>query len=115
VISFDCNEELLVIDNDAGTATIVYEMDTTKPEDLVGVVVYAFDPDDPTSISESNKFNITFYKAGEDPGPGPGPGGPDVQDPSGGGGWLIIILLVLVAGVGIGWMVYRKRKPSVDI
>jgi hypothetical protein len=114
LIHFSCNEELLVIDNDNGTATIVYEMDTTKPEDLVDVIVYAFDPDDPTAITESNKFNITFYKAGEDPGPGPGPG-PGVQDPSTGGGWIIIAILVLVAGAGIGWMYYRKRKPSVQM
>jgi hypothetical protein len=115
VISFDCNEELLVIDNEAGTATIVYEMDTAKPEDLVDVVIYAFDPDEPTSLTESNKFNITFYKAGEDPGPGPGPGGPGVQDPSSGGAWMIIVLLLLVAGIGVGWMYYRKKKPSVEM
>jgi len=114
-ISFDCNEELVVIDDAEGTATVVFPMDTAKPEDLTGVVIYAFDPDDPTSLTGSNAFNITFYLAGEDPGPGPGPDDPGVQDPSSGGGWLIIALLVLVVGAGIGWMWYRKRRPPVEM
>jgi hypothetical protein len=113
-ISFDCNRELVTIDNEAGTATVVFPMDTTKPEDLTGVVIYAFDPDDPSSMGQSNLFNITFYKAGDDPGPGPGPTGPDVQDPSSGGGWIIIALLALVVAAGVGWMWYRKRKPAME-
>ncbi|UCC93369.1 MAG: hypothetical protein JSW25_01485, partial [Thermoplasmata archaeon] len=115
IIAFDCNKELLVIDSEAGTATIVYEDGAVQPEDMVGVIVYAFDPEDPTSMSESNRFNITFYKAGEDPGPGPGPSTPGVQGPSGGGGWIIIALLVLVAAVGAGWMYYRRRRPPVEL
>jgi hypothetical protein len=111
-IHFDCNEDLVVIDNEAGTATIVFEMDTAKPEDLVGVVFYAFDPDAPASLSESNRFSITFYKAGDEPPPDDDQTGPGVQDPSGGGGWLIIAILVLVAGAGMGWMWYRRRTPS---
>jgi hypothetical protein len=111
-LAFDCSNEAVTIDN--GTASVVFPMDTAKPADMTGVVIYAYDPDDPTSMVESNKFNITFYLAGEEPGPGDDPGRPGVQDPSSGGGWLIIALLVLVAGAGLGWMYYRKRKPSIE-
>ena len=112
-ISFDCNEDLVSIDNEAGTATIVFLIDTAKPEDLTDVVIYAFDPDEPTSLTESNRFSITFYNAGDTPGPGSTT--PGVQDPSGGGGWLVIVLLLLVVGAGIGWMWYRKRRPAVEM
>jgi hypothetical protein len=111
-LAFDCDQDLVTIVD--GTASVEFLMDTAKPADLTDVVIYAFDPDDPTSMVESNKFNITFYLAGEDPGPGPGPGSPGVQDPSSGGAWLMIALLALVAGAGIGWMYYRKRKPSIE-
>jgi hypothetical protein len=114
VLEFACDHEIVVIEN--GTASVVFLKDATKPADMTDVVIYAFDPDDPTSLVESNKFNITFYKAGDDPGPGPGPGpsGPGVQDPSSGGVWLIVAILVLVAAAGGGWMLYRKRKPSIE-
>jgi hypothetical protein len=111
-LAFSCDVVIVVIAN--GTATVVFPMDSPKPADLTDVVIYAFDPDETSSITGSNGFNITFYLAGEEPGPGPGPGGPGVQDPSGGGGWLVIALLVLVAGAGVGWMYYRRRKPSLE-
>ncbi|MCK5251392.1 MAG: putative Ig domain-containing protein, partial [Thermoplasmata archaeon] len=113
-ISFDCNEDLVSIDNEAGTATIEFLIDTAQPEDLKDVVIYAFDPDEPTSMIESNKFDITFYLAGEEPDPDPDDTIPGVQDPSSGGAWMVIALLALVAGAGIGWMYYRKKKPSLE-
>ena len=114
MLEFACDHDIVVIDN--GTASVVFLIDTAKPEDLVGVVIYAFDADDPTSMVESNKVNITFYLAGEDPGPGPGPGptGPDVQGPSDGGGWIVIALVALAAILGGAWMYYRRRKPSIE-
>ncbi len=112
-IHFSCTEELVVIDNDKGTATVVFPAGSTKPADLEGVVIYAFDPDEPTSMTESNSFSITFY-AEDEPGPGPGPGDPGIQEPSGGGGWIVVALLVLVAAAGGGWMYYRKRKPALE-
>jgi hypothetical protein len=113
-LEFDCNENLVVIDNEAGTATVVFAMDDPRPGDLKDVILYAFDPDDPTSMGESNKFNITFYLAGEDPGTG-GPDGPGVQGPSGSSGWFLIAILVLVGAAGVAWMWYRKRKPAVEM
>ncbi len=113
LIHFDCNEELVVIDNEAGTASIVFPDGATKPQDLTGVVIYAFDPDDVASVTESNKFTITFYNAGDDP--GTGPEGPGVQDPSSGGGWVVILLLVIVGAVGVGWMYYRGKRPPVEM
>jgi len=114
VLEFACDAELVVIEN--GIASVVFLMDTAKPEDLTDVVIYAFDPDDPTSMVTSNKINITFYLAGEDPGPGPGPDptGPGVQDPSSGGGWMVIILVAVAAALGGAWMYYRKKKPSIE-
>ncbi len=111
-LAFSCDYEVVVIAN--GTAKVVFPMDSPKPSDLVDVVIYAFDPDEPSSMVESNRFNITFYLAGEEPGPGPGPGEPGVQGPSGGGGWIVVALLVLAAVAGVGWMYYRRRKPSLE-
>ena len=114
VLEFDCNYEIVIIDNGEGTASVEFEMDTAKPVDMTDVVIYAYDPDDPTSTVESNKFSISFYLAGEEPDPDPDPTRPGVQDPSSGGGWMVIALLVLVAGAGIGWMYYKKKRPSLE-
>ncbi len=113
MLNYSCDEEVIRIDWENGVATIVFVKDTARPDDLEGVVIYAFDPDDPGSRKASNAFNVTFYLEDEEP-PGPGPVGPSsgVQEPDGGSGWIIIALLVIVGVVGVGWMYYRKRKPA---
>jgi hypothetical protein len=113
-LEFESSEGIVVIDNVNGTASVEFVTNTAKPVDLTDVVIYAFDPDDPTGIAESNQFNITFYLAGEEPGPGPGPG-PGIQGPDDGSNWLVIILVALAAVVGGVWMFYRRRKPAVDM
>ncbi len=111
-LAFDCSNDMVVIEN--GTASVEFPMGAAKPGDLKGVVIYAFDPDDPTSMVESNEFNITFYLAGDDPGPGPGPDTPGVQGPSSGSAWALIALVAIAAVVGGAWMYYRRRKPSLE-
>jgi hypothetical protein len=111
LLFYSSNEDLVVIDNENGTASIVFLDNTAKPDDIIGTVIVAYDPDDPGSTVESNSFNITFYRADEPPGPGPGPTtGPGLTEPGGGNfGIILAILLIAVVG-GVGWMYYRRRK-----
>jgi len=110
-LHFMCSADVVTIDNENGTATLVFPKGAARPDDVTGVVFHAYDPDDPSSETVSNAFDIAFYPEGEEPGPGPVT--PGIQDPSGGSGWVVIVLLVLVAAAGAGWMWYRKRKPAI--
>ncbi len=111
-LDFLCDHDIVVIEN--GIASVVFPANSAKPEDLKDVVIYAFDPNEPASMAESNSFNISFFLAGEEPGPGPDTPGPGVQGPSGGGGWIVIALVALAAVLGGGWMYYRRKRPSID-
>jgi len=102
------NAKLVVhIDNVNGSATIAYRTGETRPDDVEGAVIFAYDPADPTSRTGTNAFNITFYKANEKP--------PDT--PTGlsylvGGGWggAAVMTLVLVAFGGAAWVLWRRRN-----
>jgi hypothetical protein len=109
-LNFSSSSDQIEIDNDAGTARIVFPEDSPRPDDVVGARITAFDPDDPDSKVQSNAFDIAYYLKDQKP-PGPGPGtGPNVNEPEGGNiTVLIAILLVAIVG-GVGWMYYRKRR-----
>ncbi len=109
VLAFSCTAEGVAIDS--GQATITFELNTPKPDDILGAKFTAYDPDDPSSKVESNTFDILYYVEGSTPGPGPGPTGPSLQTDSGSVGIIIAILLVAIAG-GIGYMYYRKKHPK---
>ena len=110
VLNYSCDEAAIVIDWEAGVATIEFVDGAEKPDDLTGVVIWAFDPDEPGSRLASNEFNVTFYLASQKP---PTPtGDPGIQEPDGGSAWVFIALLAMAAIIGGGWMYYRKRKPT---
>ncbi len=91
-----------------GKAYIEYKSGAPRPDDVAGARLVAFDPDDPSSRTESNTFNITFYKADEKPPPGPD----DSWISSIGGGWggVAIMLLVLIGCGGAAWVIFRRRQ-----
>jgi hypothetical protein len=109
----DKAEDLFVIDNENGTATVEFKMGATKPDDVTGAKFFAFDPDDPASETASNAFNVSFFEEGEEPPtPGPGPStGPQIQNPSGGGGLLLAIALLIIIG-GAGYVLWRRRMKK---
>lgn len=109
-LAFSCDEAIVVIDQVNGTATIEFKMNATRPDDLKDVVIWAYDPDQVGSRTASNKFNVTFYLADEEP---PGPDGTTTgpQEP-GGSAWALVGLLAVAAIAGVGWMYYRRRKPA---
>ena len=101
-----------MIDNENGTATLEFVVDSTKPEDVLGARITAFDPDDPDSSIVSNAFNITFYEKGQKP-PGPGPTtGTGPQEPEGGNATVLIAILVVAIAGGVGWMYYRRHRQQ---
>ena len=112
VLNYSCDEAIIVIDWEAGMATIEFVDGAEKPDDLTGVVIWAFDPDEPGSRLASNEFNVTFYLASQKPPDDPSGTDPGIQEPGGGSAWLIIALLAMTAIIGGGWMYYRKRKPA---
>jgi hypothetical protein len=111
VLAFSCTSDKVTIDNDSGKATMRFELNTPKPDDVVGAKFTAYDPDDPTSKVESNAFDITYYLEGDDPGPGTGPDGPSLQTTGGTVGVIIALLIIAVAG-GVGYLYYRKKHPK---
>ncbi len=102
------NSKLVVhIDSVNGTATIEYKTGETRPDDVVGARIFAYDPADPGSRTGTNTFNITFYKANEKPPP----------DPSalsflvgGGASGAAVMTLVLIACGGAAWVLWRRRQ-----
>ena len=104
----DNAKAVMHIDNVNLAASIEYRTGQARPDDVVGAVLYAYDPADPSSRTGTNTFNITFYKASEKP---PPDGPPGLSFLVGGGlGGAAVLTLVLVAFGGSAWVLWRRRN-----